>query len=145
MKRPARETVIRYAVTCGVALAIGILELVLQLWGAGSFFELTRWEQMRLLCDAFTVPGMLLVLVGLLMLLVKQGAMDGLSYIGHYLVHAFVPWKRTDAQKYGDFITAKEEKRQQQDRHYGHLLVVGGVCIAISFLFLWLYYQYYTV
>ncbi len=143
MKLPQRKTVIKYAVTCGVALVLGGAEMALQLSQAGSFFSQTTAEQMRFLCDAFTVPGMLIVLSGLMMLIAREGALDGLSYLGHYLYHLFIPGKRGTTQGYSDYVSAKQEKRKEQAGTYGFLFVVGGACLAISLIFLGLFYHFY--
>lgn len=117
----------------------------LMVWGVisirtselGAFSQLTPLLRYRVLCDAFTVPGMLLILSGLMMFVSNEGALDGLMYVGHYLKNMFIPGSRDKTKKYFDYVEAKREKRV---KGYGFLFVVGGVCMLIALAFLGLFY-----
>ncbi len=104
-----------------------------------SFSGAARVDQYRMLCDAFSLPGMLLVLFGGLMWVAGKGTMDALGYIGKKLVASLIPGKRLDKEeRYGDYVVRQREKRKGG---YGFLFVSGGVCIAVSLVFLALYYS----
>ncbi len=92
---------------------------------------------LHLLCDGFTVSGFLYVLSAALILLINAGAIDGLGYLGGFLLHAFVQEKSRES--YYDYIRRKQEKR-----HYmpfvRPMLAVGGFDLLMGCVFLALYY-----
>ena len=95
-------------------------------------------EKYRLLCDALTVPGVLLLCAGALVWVSNLGALDGLSYGLRLAFRALIPGKRLQKEEnYRDFVAERQEKRV---KGYGFLLVSGTVTIAASLLFLGLYY-----
>lgn len=136
MKRPERKTVIKYGIAIAVAALLGWMYLAIQKSEYGAFANRTPIDQLRLLCDVFTVPGLLLVLSGLLVMVSNEGAMNGIKYLGHYMYHMFVPGKRGSTKRYADFI---EEQSGKRVTGYGFLFVVGGVCFAIALVFYGLY------
>ncbi len=144
MKRPQRTTLVKYTATGCVCLMLGGTYLVSQTSELGNFFGLDTVTQMRLLCDAFTVPGMLLILFGLLMAVSREGVLDGVTYLGHYVIHALIPGQRDGLLRYGDYVAAKREKRESNPGNYRFLYIAGGVCMAVAMVFFGLYYHYYA-
>ena len=95
-------------------------------------------EKYRLLCDALTVPGVLLVCAGALVWVSNLGALDGIFYGLRLAFRALIPGKRLQKEEnYQDFVAERQEKRV---KGYGFLLISGAVTIAASLLFLGLYY-----
>ncbi len=95
-------------------------------------------ETMHILCDAFTIPGILLVLSGALVFVINGGGLDSLGYLSTFIVRAFVPTKAlTPLESYYDYI---QRMRKRPTRKFGHLIIVGAVDLALSFLFLILYF-----
>ena len=95
-------------------------------------------ERFRLLCDALTVPGVLLLCAGALVWVSGLGALDGLSYGLRLAFRALIPGKRLQKEEnYHDYVAARQEKRV---KGYGFLLMTGAVTVALSLLFLGLYY-----
>ena len=95
-------------------------------------------EKYRLLCDALTVPGVLLVCAGALVWVSNLGALDGILYGLRLAFRALIPGKRLQKEEgYRDFVAGRQEKRV---KGYGFLLITGAVTIAASLLFLGLYY-----
>ena len=137
MSEARRKLLTKYAITIGICC--------LMIWGVisirtselGEFSRLSVLLRYQVLCDAFTVPGMLLILSGLLMFVANEGALDGLGYLGHYLKNMFIPGSRSKTKKYFDYVEAKREKRV---KGFGFLFVVGGVCMLIALVFLGLFY-----
>lgn len=99
-------------------------------------------EQYRIWCDAFTIPGLLLVLAGCLVWISNKGALDGISYAVRGLFRVFIPGAglRQNMESYYDYLKRKEEKRI---KGYGFLFAVGGVCLAAAAVFMILFYRLY--
>ena len=97
----------------------------------------------RLLSDAFGVPGILLVAVGLLSWLAGEGALDGIMYglstLGFYLI----PGRRMGKRKtYGEYVAERREKKRFS---VAFLLISGTVSIAVSLVFVLLFESIHTV
>jgi hypothetical protein len=102
--------------------------------------ELERW---RILCDAFTIPGLTLIMVGFLVMVANEGFFDMLSYATSKAVGMLVPGRGfvEKDEKYYDYLQRKKGKRATG---FGFLFVVGGVCMALAMLFLFLFYRLYN-
>lgn len=91
-----------------------------------------------LLCDALTVPGVLLLCAGALVWVSNLGALDGVRYGLRLAYRALIPGKRLQKEEnYRDYVTAR---RGRPVKGYGFLLISGTVTIAASLLLLMLYY-----
>ena len=96
-------------------------------------------EKYLILCDAFTVPGMLLICFGGLMWASTTGVLDGISYAARYAVFSLIPGKRLERdEKYGDYI---ERKSQNRVKGYGFLFFSGLATMVIAVVFMMLYYS----
>ena len=96
-------------------------------------------EQYRLLCDALTVPGVLLLCAGMLVWVSNLGALDGLSYGLRLAFRALIPGKRLQKEEnYHDYVAARQAKRA---RGYGFLLISGAATVVLSLFLLGLYYR----
>lgn len=96
----------------------------------------------RLLSDAFTVPGVLLVGIGGMVWLSGEGALNGLMYCLKSLKR-LIPGKGAD--KMGTYADYVAERQGKKTGGYGFLIISGAVSLAISLVFLALFYSVYTV
>ena len=123
---------IKYAVTA----------LICALWGAlilranGYTSALPVTEKYRLLCDALTVPGLMVFLVGVLTALANEGSFNAISYAVRYAVRRLIPGTGGQKETYADYV---ERKREQRIRGYGFLFHVGGAFFALGIVFLILF------
>ena len=131
MTRQQRTRLLKYGITAVLTAAV-----VIYYAASRNVLSLERIEQYHVLCDAFTLPGIFLMLFGLLMLMNDLGALDTLAYFGHYLLHTFMPVAFGEGKSYLDFI---EERRSSRKGGFGFLFVVGGVFTAVGVVFLILY------
>ena len=140
MKNPWKGRIVKYFAA--------VLFCALMVWvyiGNHDFASLSQLEKYRILCDAFTVPGLLLILIGLLVWISNQGALDGISYAVRGLFRVFVPGAgfRQNLETYYDYLKRKEEKRV---KGYGFLFLVGGISLAIALMFYFLFYSvFYSI
>ncbi len=130
-----RSLLIRYGVT--------VLLAGLTAWGVlrshGFSQAETAAERCGLLCDAFFVPGILLLCAGALIFVHNQGGFTGVAYAARYVARMFVPWSGKRDESYGDFVEARREKGKV--KNYAFLFVVGGAFFAVSLVFLILFYR----
>ena len=133
MSKKARTLLIKYGVSL-VACAVFVV-MFLQEQGLET---LTLRNQYRVLSDAFTVPGLLLIFSGLMVVVMNAGALDGISFVVTYAFKALIPGLHGTQQSYADY---KAEKKEKKIKGYGFLFVVGGINVALSFVFLALFYS----
>lgn len=130
-----RKAPVRYAVTA----ALAALTAAGHLWLHGWSRTLPAEERYRILCDAFTVPGLMLVLIAALVALSNEGSFDALGYAVRYTVRRLIPGAGLRQETYGEFV----ERRREQGRvkGYGFLLHVGLVFLCTAGVFLYLYFK----
>lgn len=121
-----------------IAAAIGLAVAGLVLYTYGFFAMETATLRLRCLCDAFTIPGVLLFSVGCLIWISQQGMFDFLSYTGKVLFDKFRP--HAEMVRYGDYVVEKNENRKSGG--FGFLLITGAAFIAIALIFMALFYIY---
>ena len=120
----------------GCILFVGVLAGT-YLW-SGRFLEQNMIEQLRLLCDAFAIPGVLLLCLGALIWTMGQGALDGLTYSLRLALGALIPGKRLEKEEnYGAYVASQRAKSRGK---VSGMLICGGVAVGISLVFLALYY-----
>ena len=95
-------------------------------------------DQYHVWCDAFFLPGVIMIFLGLLMVLNNLGALDTMAYGFSYVLHMLAPGAFDKMDSYLDYI---EKRRANRGSGFGFLLVVGSVMIAISVVFLVLFYS----
>lgn len=135
MSKKLKGALLKYGVTI---LVCGLL-----VWG----YIGPRREEMtdtlnvcRILCDAFTIPGLTCLMLGLLIRLSDAGAFYGLSWVVSYAFRSLIPGGRSKMTSYYDYV---QERKERQTGGYGFLIVVGGVCMAFALVFLALFYYFY--
>ena len=124
-----------YIITGAVGIIIFIIIICTQtIWSAEGAQEI-----MRILSDAFFVPGVLLAGVGLIIFASNGGAFDMLAYA---VIRFFDLFKRdVRNKKYKDFYEYREAKKGKK-RRMGFMLITGIAFIAIAVIFLIVYSQY---
>ena len=100
-------------------------------------------ERWRILCDAFTIPGLCYIMIGFLMMIANNGFFDMLSYACSKAVGVFLPGHGfvDDGEKYYEYVQRKRGKRVTG---FGFLFVVGCVLMAFALLFMFLFYRLYN-
>ena len=127
-----KRKLIRY----GTATLIGGLLAFFVLRNYGFFDTSVALERYRYLCDAFTIPGVVLIMVGLLVWISQQGMFDFLSYTGRQIKDRFQ--RNPEHIRYGDYVLEKKENRKSGG--YGFLIITGTVFMAIARVFFALFY-----
>ena len=95
-------------------------------------------QVLRILSDAFFVPGVILAGVGLLIFASNGGAFDMLSYA---FIRFFDLFRRdVRNKKYKDFYEYREAKKDKK-RGMAFMPIVGVIFIALAGIMLIAYYQ----
>lgn len=133
MRRSVKVSILR----CLSAAAVGA---AVAWWYANS-----RWEegmelvlQYRVLCDAFTIPGIMMVLFALLFTLNNLGALDTIAYLLSYLPRMIAPGAFGEPEKLIDFV---EHRREKRSKGFGFLYIVGFIFLGIAIYYLVQFYR----
>ena len=134
MSKQARIRLIKYG---AAAVFVGIMAYIYI--AERDFAGAALVEKYWILCDAFTIPGILLIMFGSLVWVSNMGALDGIGYALAYLGRSLIPGMggRTD-EKYADYV---ERKREKPIRGYGFLLISGCITMAVALVFMALFFS----
>lgn len=124
---------LKYGIT---TLVGGLLTwLTLDLHGFSS--TMPKLQQYRLLCDAFTIPGVILVMVGFLVMIANAGNFLGLGYAVKHAVKMLIPFGNKKDERYYDYY---QRKQQGKVTGYGFIFVTGVLFMAVAMVFFTLFY-----
>jgi len=119
--------------------SIGICGLMTWFYVSSKWAEgLTQSEKYCILTDGFSLPGLLLLCVAILMSISNAGGLDTLAYLMSYIPKMLVPGLLGEPDKLVDFV---EKRRQNRKKGFGFLYIVGILFLGISLIFLYLFYQ----
>ena len=139
MSSPLAKKLTKYGVAIVLALGLAFLYVYLRVdFADPDATPLVDWY--KILCDAFTIPGLLYLMFGCLMTLSNQGAMDGLGYVAANAVKMLVPGGALKMERFKEYL---ERRRANRVRGYGFLYLIGAGCMAVSLVFLVLFYGIY--
>ena len=139
MSSSLKKNLIKYGVTTGLALLLAFFYVYVRVdFSNPGSMPLVEWY--RLICDAFTIPGLILLMLGCLMSLSNTGAMDGLGYVVSIAVKMLIPGGATKMERYKEYL---DRRRDNRVRGYGFLYLVGAGCMAIALVFMVLFYSIY--
>ena len=132
MKKETVKIIIKYAIASIIAVCFVLLNFSLR-----DFFKETELkEKYRMHADSFTIPGLIYVLLGLLIMLTNKGSLDALGYMVKRAVKMLVPMSKKDNMTYAEY---KETKKGIHG--YGFLFYIGAVVTAVGIVFTILFYQ----
>ena len=123
-----RSTIVKYIVTISIGGVIGAIAL----W-ARNFSSLTSLaEKYAALEAATTIPGVVLLMLGVLVLISKDGFFDMITYSVGKFAKSLVPFSHKTDESYYDYKVRKSEKRLSG---FSCLFVVGGIFTAAGIIF----------
>lgn len=100
--------------------------------------DMSQLQQYRVLCDAFTIPGAMMVLFAMLFSLNNLGALDTLAYLMSFLPRMIAPGAFGEPEKLIDFV---ERRREKRSKGYGFLYIVGLIFLGIAIYYLVRFYS----
>ena len=134
-----KKILLQYAITTSIA---GIITLAIAYTqGLWRTFDLA--EKYKILADAFTIPGVLLIMITALVWVSSEGFFDGISYAIAQFSGMFIPsiGRKYKHLKYYDYKTDRQEKRSHG---YSFLFFVGLLFTAIAVVFMILFNSVYV-
>lgn len=124
----------KYLITSAIGLAITSLIVL----SKGIFNQDDSTAVFHILCDAFFVPGVCLTCFGLLVFSSNEGTFDMIIYGTQKFFGLFK--KDLKNEKYKTFYEYKEAQHDKK-ASFAYLIFVGLAFIAVSMIFLILYYN----
>ena len=121
-----------------VSLVIGLLMVLATLW-LRDFSQITvAAERMKALADAFTIPGVVFLMVGVLVWVSSTGFFDFLGFAFGNLGRALVPMSKKPHQTYYDYKVGKSGKRASG---FSAIFITGAILTIVAVVFTVLYYN----
>lgn len=122
-----------------ISLAVGAVFVLIVLWVEEYFQATEKLAQYKILSDAFTFAGVILMLFAALVFISSKGGFDGIGYALGKLVRMLIPFADRKDETYADY---KERKRAKGvTRGYACVFFSGLVYFAVSLIFIALYYD----
>ena len=123
----------KYSITTLVAGLVSLAAL-----SANGFFSASaEIVKYKLLADAISVPGMILILLPVLIWISGEGVFDGLTYALSILGRSLTFRGLKKQEKFYDYKMRKAENRMSG---YWFMLLVGVGFVLVSSIFLVLFY-----
>ena len=133
----------KYTVTVAIGLIIAFISLLVK----KVFAAASAGDVFRILADAFTIPGGLLLVAGLGIWILNQGGFDGLIYMTRVLFRTKTQSKEGSiseneegrVEPYSEFIIKRHN--EQQVTGYSFIIVTAVAFLALAGVFVILYYS----
>ena len=139
MRTPLSKALIKYGISLGISFVLAFFFVYMRVDFANpAATEPADWY--LILCDAFTIPGLLFLMLGCMMTLSSQGALDGVTYVLKNAVRMLIPGAALKMERYYEYV---EYKRANRAKGYGFLYVTGLVCMGFALIFMVLFYSIY--
>ena len=140
MSSSLKKNLLKYGISTFLALSLAYFYVSVRV-DCSNMEATPRMELYRIICDGFTIPGLILIMLGCLMSLSNTGALDGLGYVGSIAVKMLLPGGGLKMERYKEYL---ERRRQNRIKGYGFLYLVGFGCMAIALIFMALFYSLYN-
>jgi hypothetical protein len=131
--------VIKYV--AAICIGLGIAGTVLILADYSAMTELI--DKYRTLADAFTIPGVLYIMVGCLVFVSTDGFFDMISYgfkkAGSMLLPFVSRFKSEET-----FYDYKQRKNENRIKGYSFLFFTGLAFLAVAGIFMLLFFNIYS-
>ena len=133
LREPVKARQILIPLGVGLAFALGVLL-------TDGFPGIGTEEFWKKLCDAFTVPGILLTGAGLLAEVSARGAFDGIGFPVRKAFGQILPQEKREAmpKTYFDYVAARQGKAKNRSGatlRIGLVFLAGaGICLAVYLL-----------
>ena len=131
------RTVRKYVIATVIAIGLGYLFYK----NEGYAATLPAVDRYHILCDAFMMPGLLLIMFGVLVWIANTGFFDIFAFSVKKVIRLMIPALEYSKEKFQEYRERKNAEGRV--RGYAFLFIVGGVFTLIGAVFLVLFYRYY--
>ena len=133
MNKELKTQLIKYGVT--------VLAGALAVWGVLRLEDyrecVSDADRYRVLCDGFSVPGVLMIMFGALVKLSEEGALDGVSWAMGNLFKSLIPGMSMKKEPYDEYVARKHGEKAGGKILF--LFLTGFAFAAVALIFLLLY------
>lgn len=133
MKDKIKSVIKKYTITTAIGASITVLTMYLRNFAT----ETDLAERYRILADAFSISGVVMIMVWCMVAVSTTGFFDMISYSLSSLGRALIPFYNKERERYYDYKTRKNSERFS---NYGFILVVGVVFTSVALIFTALFY-----
>ncbi len=138
MNEERKAKLIKIAVGYAISLVVGVGLMLVILHNYGYSTAETERDKLRILCDAFTIPGVSLMLCAALVAVYNQGVFTGVTYGLRRMKDIFLPFLKSEYVKYPDYKRKKEAKKI---KNYSFLFFTGLLLTIPAIYFMIRFYQ----
>ena len=136
-EKSIRNRLIRYGVSAVVATALLFTVLIVNRYWSQDDAQ----SKLRILCDAFCVPGLLLMLSTGLVFCRNAGAFNGLFYglrTAKEILLPFLPYEHMNFRQY------VEKRSEKKIKGYSFLLITGAAFLTVGLILLVIFHIRYS-
>lgn len=120
-----------------IPLAVGLVIAVIMMFSSGITSAQSVHDALRIVCDAFFVPGAMLLMYGGLRWTYNGGVMDGLGYSAKLMINRMRPHYEEHRQSFAEYRSKRESKAQPAFP----LVASGLILLAIAVVLYVIYGQ----
>ena len=129
-----KKIIIKYSISLVIGAALVLLFLDLN----GFYLAETMLEKYKLIADAFTIPGVIFIMVGALVWVSTTGFFDILSYALGRAARSLIPGGAAkEAESFHDYKARKVDARFSG---YAFILYTGLLFLVVSIIFTILFF-----
>ena len=128
-----KGTIVKYAITLSLGAALSAVALIARNYTALE----SAAERYRALSDAFSIPGVVMIMVGIILLIAKDGFFDMITYSLGKFAKSLIPFSRKTDETYYDYKVRKSEERL---KGFSCLFVVGALFLILTAVFTILFF-----
>lgn len=139
MRSLLAKNLMKYGISVTIGLILAYIYVATRI-DLSNLAAVAKVDMYLILCDAFSIPGLLLLLAGLMMTLSNQGALDGVGYVAVNAIKMLIPGGAVKAERYKEYL---ERKRANRIKGYGFLFVTAIAFLAVAAVFMALFYSIY--
>lgn len=136
-----RSKVIKFLIGTAVCVLLGAAIVLFYLKGHWFDMAETAAERYRLLCDAFSIAGVVLVAVSALILVFNTGVFTGLTYGLRGVKDIFLPFLQ---QEYVPYREYRKKKMEKKVKGYSFIFFTGLAFLAVGIYFMVRFYGVYV-
>lgn len=137
MKNQLQKKWVPYVIAFVIGLLMACAVLEIRDYSAAA----SEVERLRILSDAMTVPGLLLILFGALVWVTGEGVLNGLTFVLRGVIRRLIPGARNneeDKEGYYEYVMRKRAKKRVRILPF---LVVGACYMLVAIYFIARFYQ----
>lgn len=125
MKSKIFIEIFKFSIAISVALFMLFTTLELQ----NYYTETDELVRLRILADAFTIPGVVFVFLGIFVILVNMGSLSGLGYILKHAILMLIPMSNKPHETYSDYL-----ENRKKIKGYWFLFITGAVFLIVGII-----------